>query len=448
MQPAPTPAVTENVVANPTPVTITSQDPSDAALTDGMNREPSSVNNAKGDLLKYKTLFDLNANKGKTYFSFMVEKVKPALDLVATKGFKVAPGSVVEAALPNVDDKVRFNAIRDGGGQGGLIDLANTLAKKDEASTVYTLPDQIAATSFRGNRYSTSTFLALVSGGGVAIKLNDRNFFYNVNYGTGKKDKDEMTGRSFGSAPGHKAADASDKFYLREVENFVRASGQDPKEFYRTLIQILTNSDASNLDKVSEAGQTVLTDFFTIYTAEQDRHLMANLKSHAWDVSLLEVTLLSALHAGQQKIMVMFNGKLTDTVPNQAPGGEPRTEMRPASMIDWWQFSSNPDPASKNRSGINVTKKDFRALGAAISNYERKNNPAVVAKVERNFKGKAGGNLFQKLTDYLISFKAPKAMDKAGYQLADDFSEFLQQVKKDAAQINNFTIAGGPAVTK
>ena len=409
---------------------------------DHVVRDPASSSNA-GDLLRFSTTFDVSASKGTTYLAFMQQTVKPALDGYATKGFKVAPAAAVEAALANVDDKVRWSVLKDSGNQRGLTDLVDALNKQDKFVTVYTLPTTIASTSFRGNRYSLSTFLALASGGGVAVKLDDKNIFYNVNYGTGKQAKDEMTGRSFGAGPAHKAGDASDKFYLQELEDYVRAA-QDPSEFYRSLMHVLTNNDPSNYPKISADGQTVLTDFFTIYTAEQDRHLMANLTTHAWDVSLLEVTLLGAFHSGQKKIMVMFNGNLTDSVPKQAPGGEPRNEMKPASLIDWWQFSSNPDPASKNRSGINVTKKDFRRLGQAISNYERKNHPDLVAKVEKHFHGvKPGGNVFAELSDELINLKTPKSLGQDAYALADDFTEFLMQVRKDANEINAFTIAGG-----
>jgi hypothetical protein len=152
------------------------------------------------------------------------------------------------------------------------------------------------------------------------VKYQDED--YNVNYGIGSQPKDEMTGRSFSAGPTRKADDVSDKNYLLSLEKYTRDQDEDISEFYRTLLQILVNVDSSGYAKISDEGQTVLTDFTAVYTAEEDRHLMSNLKTHHWDVALLEVTLLSAFHSGQDKIMVMYEGELTDSVFNQTPGCE------------------------------------------------------------------------------------------------------------------------------
>jgi hypothetical protein len=105
-------------------------------------------------------------------------------------------------------------------------------------------------------------------------------------------------------------------------------------------------------------------------------------------------------------------------------------------MVDYWQFSSSTDPTSCNRSGINVTRRDFRALGTLISDYERENNPELVENVERHFKGiKTGGNLYAELSDFLINYDTPEKLDKKTQALATDFTAFLMQVRKDANKI-------------
>lgn len=382
--------------------------------------------------LAFDRQIQIGDSKGMTFFSFMKQKVKPTLDAVAHDGFSVADADTVVSALGKVGEKVRRGALKSAGSEDNLRQVVQALQGSTEKVTLYNLPQKIALTGIRADRYSLSTFLALASGGGLAVRIDEKNAYYNVNYGTGATAKDEMTGRSFGEGPKHLADDASDKSYLQELQEYVRTENQDPSAFFRSLFQILTNCDTSGYKQISDAGQTVGSDFFAIYTAEADRHLMSNLRTHAWDVALLEVTMLSAFHSGQSNVKVMFNGILTDTVPKQAPGGEDRTEMKKASMVDWWQFSSNPDPKARNRSGINVTKKDFRALGLAISNEMRTAHPELVSRVEGHLAGvRVGGNVFAEITDFLINAQTSASLTDAP-ALTEDIVAFLNQVRLDA----------------
>lgn len=400
-----------------------------------------SVTNAK-NLLKYETVIDLADHKGSTFLSVMQSDIKPALDEYATEGFKVANGQNVLAALKKVDSKVAARALRAAGGEQELKELAETLSRKPGLISFYDLPAAIADAGNSSGRYDLSTFLALVSGGGVAVKINDDNTAYNVNYGTGENDKDEMTGRSFGEAPGRLALDASDKHYLTILENYVRSEGANTEHFYRSLLEILLNSDTARYVKISNAGQAVATDFLAVYTAEQDRHLMADLKSHPWDEALLEVTLLSAFHGGQKSVMLMFDGKFTDVTQKQAPGCDMGVKTtQKASMVDYWQFSSSSDPASCNRSGINITRKDFRALGAAITDYQRENNSALVEKVEKHLRlSKDSKNLFADFSKFLINKNTPDRLDKETLKLAEDFTAFLMAVRKDANKVSSYIL--------
>ncbi len=400
--------------------------------------------------LTYSDVVDVSKFTGITFLTLMKEQIKPELDSFAQKGFTIASAEDITAALNKVSSKVMNQALKAAGGAENLDQVAKALQGKN--ANLYTLPGMIADTKVKVDRYGLSTFIALASGGGVEVKLNSQDCCFNVNYGTGTQAKDEMTGRSFGQrtehladdtseGTEHLADDASDKSYLQSLQNYFKSAGENVDDFYKTLLMIIANSDPSNLTKVSGAGQSVLSDFTAIYVAEQDRHLMSGMKTHAWDVALLEVTLLSSFHAGQSKFMVMFDGKLVDKLPKQAPGGSPRTNMKDADMTDWWQFSSNPDPASRNRSGINTTKKDFRTLETVISDFMRTNHPELVQNVERHFKGSApGGNLYAKLTDFLINAQAPRSLADAE-QLATDFSAFLSMVRKEADKITQARLA-------
>ncbi len=384
--------------------------------------------------LKYPSVVDISKYKGQTYLSLMREVIKPEFDRISKEGFYITSGQEAVAALSKVDTKVSNKALKAAGSPQKLKAVVDALSSQNEKVTFYELPQLLSNQGIGSGRYDLTTYIGLISGGGVAVHINADNVAYNVNYGSGQIDKDEMTGRSFGEAPGRRALDASDKHYLQILEKYVRTDGQNIEIFYRSILSILTNNDVSEYSKISAAGQAVATDFLAVYTAEQDRHLMSNLKKHAWDEALLEVTLLSAFHAGQNQLMLMYNGELTDTTYKQTTGCNTDSKIsKKASLIDYWQFSKSTDPTSCSRSGINVTRRDFRNLGAAITSFQRRKNPALVAKVERHFKSsKYKSNLFAQLSNFLISTNAARSLTSENLSLAEDFTAFLMQAKSDA----------------
>jgi len=395
------------------------------------------------NLLGYETLVNMQEQKGQTFLSLMKNTIKPALDQYATEGFQVVDGKTVARLIRSVDQKVSEKAIRAAGDIASLKSLADHLNQEYEMITFYELPDAIQKAGFSGGRFDLSTFFALVSGGGVAVQFDQNNISYNVNYGTGEYEKDEMTGRSYGEAPKRLALDASDKHYLQMLENYVRADQQNIGQFYKTILQVLLNSDASGFPRISLAGQAVATDFLAVYIAEQDRHLMADLKSHPWDEALLEVTLLSAFHSGQETVMVMYGGELTGTTLQQAHGcsTEERKE-KDASMIDYWQFSTSSDPANCRRSGINITRKDFRALGAMITEFQRQKNPSLISRIERRLGlRQQSQNLFADLSRFLINDKTPQQLDRETLKLADDFTTLLLEVRDQAEETTQAIVA-------
>jgi hypothetical protein len=403
----------------------------------------SPAESRAGDKLEYSTVVDLSVEKGKSFLTLMREKIKPALDKYAVEGFVIKNGATVSKVLKNVGQKVSRNALRAADGERNLVRLADRLA--GQKTNFYLLPAKLTSIGVsQKNSFGLSTFLALASGGGVAVRIDDKNYFYNVNYGTGKQAKDEMTGRSFGAGPTHDADDVSDKTYLSDLEKYIK-SDTDIANLYRVLLRILINCDTTDYDKLSPLGQTVATDFIAVYTAEQDRHLMSNLKSHPWDDALLQVTLLSAFHAGQSKISVMYDGALTDVVNKQATGcDEDEPGQKDASLIDYWQFSKSDDPERCKRSGINVTRKDFSKLGSLISAYQRQNNPGLVSKVEAHFAANnRGRNVFQELSNHLIDLRAARSFNEAAAnQLVEDFVEFLMMTKTTSQAATQNIISG------
>lgn len=411
-----------------------------------------------GDKLNYQTGFNLEDNKGKTFLTLIFEKIKPAVDQYATRGFTVTDPANVSRLFKRanapansglISDKVANAAIRAAGGMNKLLQIADDLNNSGQTFTLYTFPDAIAKVGGRVDRYKLSTFLALASGGGVAVKINDKNYYYNVNYGTGKEKKDVQTGRSFGFSPLRGADDASDADYLKHLEKFIKET-KDPSSLYKTMIEMLLASDAMGYQKLSDLGQHIATDFLAVYTAEQVRKLMEYqngyykgdwAKSKNWDRALLEVSLISAFHAGQKNLQVMFNGILTPETLKQQQGGTLRNTFQQASLVDYWQFSSSPCPGVKNRSGINITRLEFGRLGDEISAFERQKNPKLVAKLEAILGNQKEHNLFRQLSNYIISIKTPKAIGSKAYNIAAVFTEFLMQVKRDANEITSEILA-------
>jgi len=397
------------------------------------------------DPLNYPSVVDLAQYRGTPIFEVMRTVIKPQLDRKAVEGFYVADGRTVVRALDQVDDKVARSALR-GLGVEGLGRLADSLNRRGRPITFYDLPEVIASTpGFRGDRYDLTTYLSLVSGGGVAVKIAEDVYAYNVNYGTGQRDKDEMTGRSFGAAGQyHKAFDASDAAYLRALEKIARPrvpdNGREIMAFMRTILEVITKSDATGFNYLSPESKAVASDFLAVYMAEQDRHLMVNLRTHHWDSALLEVTLLAAFHAGQERLAMVFEHEqdryiFTDRVVDQI--GRRRTPadltLRPAGMVDYWQFSTNPE--NPNRSGINITRGAFSRLERKITEYVRRTRPGLVENIERIVQRRGNPNVFDAVSDYLINFNTQASVARNADALVAAYMEFLNQIRVDAPAI-------------
>jgi hypothetical protein len=139
---------------------------------------------------------------------------------------------------------------------------------------------------------STATLSLLASGSGTLVRIDGNNCFYNIGY----ESPVVQSGRSFGCAPGRSALDSSDYYYLKETGQYLSPTATaDTSFFYRTLLSVLTNCDPSGVSSLTNAGQTVATDFLTVYTAELDRHVMVGLKPWVspWEIDIAEVTLLA-----------------------------------------------------------------------------------------------------------------------------------------------------------
>ena len=286
--------------------------------------------------LKMKHSIDLKQFEGKTFLEAMTEKndgIKANLDEDFEDDYKVADWKMVSKALDGFDDKVVGKLLRSfSDGKKGLRELTESLEGKDfkPSNMVAKVRPELGK---EGDVYALAQFLAMASGAGTLVNIDEQNYYYNYGYKSGENDDDVKSGRSFGASPGHKANDASDVFYLTELGQYLDETS-NPKSFYTTLLEVLTQCKTSGFAgrKLSGLGKAVATDFVAIYTAESDRHIMVDLdpKNHPWKM-IAEVTFLAAY--GTEAGKVMRNAKLED--------GEPKA---------YWAKSK-----VSNRSGIVLT---------------------------------------------------------------------------------------------
>ena len=416
-----------------------------------------------GNKLNCANVIDFQNYKGTTFLNFMEKTGKPLLDKYANEGYPVKSPEEIYLVLDQVSSKV-----------SGKVSKATDYSKSKFKSlltnlsgqtvNLYNLPAKIMELQPEFNPYDLSTFIGLASCGGLIMKYAEGNYAYNIHYGTGllkshntpelkeMHRKDKQTGRSFGEGPTRNADDASDKAYLTDLEEYASGNPDDLADFYRNLLIAVGNNDTTEYLKMELAGQTVLTDFLAVYTAEQARNLMDRKVDLHWDAALLEVTLLAAFHAGQTQLELFYKDPnnsteliFTSSVLNQAPcrGLLPlpiEGKFRSARLYDYWQFSSSADEENCKRSGINITKQEFRKLGSLITKFVRLNNPKLIYAIEKNFhrSNRKGKNIFLSLSKHFINPKTPKKLGKNAYNLAESFTALLTEIRLKAPEITVF----------
>lgn len=276
----------------------------------------------------------------------------------------------------------------------------------------------------------------LKSGGGISVMLNPENYNVHVNFPNASSG-----GRSFGWTAGQ-VGDWSDAMYLDELEQVIyERSEQELADFYKLVIEVLGASQADRLSVLDPHTQLVANNFLAIYTAEAYRAMVPDGHKN-WDEALLEVTLLSAFHSGQDKLTKFYAGKFQDFSRKQNSGvynrGKPgvmadKAPLKKAQLRDYWQFSA--DPESK-RSGINITRRDFEKMGQEITRYQRyvKKNPDVETIL--TLTGGDQKNVIKAIAQF---FGEGKSKDVTLIpHLADVVSRFLMDVRTEANEMTQW----------
>ena len=397
--------------------------------------------------------FDLKTNLGKTYVSFIKAKIKPALDRLSDKanagggGFDNIGANAFLSQSVAIDKKTlagykgaKWNRTSKKY-EGALTDeqvasVYNSLLKIkphssvdsltyfDRADTAWQTKNDMSLAvkeaKVKSAPFDLATLYALTGGLGVKVKIDDNNYNYHVLYKTGhtKPNEEVMSGRSFASAPNHSASDASDPEYLRDLKKFLDST-TDVKPFYRALILALASSDTSGWSQLSDIGQSVLSDFLTVYTAESDRHLMVNLApgNHPWEIDLAAVTFVSAVSSKTGKIVT--GGVVVES-----------------DLGGWFAPSPNNKPDGPQRSGIGITRKDRQKLQRAIYKFEMTTPDGKQAIADLEFiVGKTKGDIIQAVFEYLSNANTPESIGPNANKLADAMAKFIEMASEDAEEI-------------
>ncbi len=299
-------------------------------------------------------------------------------------------------------------------GEAGL----RALVKKLEGQT-FTPESMVSVvrSAYRGdgNVFALAHFLAMASGAGTLVRVDAENYFYNFGYRDGSESDDVKSGRSYGAGPGHAANDASDIFYLNELEQSLQQD-EHPDAFYRTFLQVLTATDTSGYNRLNDRQQTVATDLLAIYTAELDRHLMVDLNpaKHPWENDLAEATFVALFNT--ESGLMYQDGALVK-----------------APLRQHWAKST-----VSNRSGIGITRNDRRALQQKISVYLREYHAEEVAELEEIIGTRRDGDIFRALMEFINNAGTQSRVKANAKKITDTFVSLLEKTKAEAGDIVNF----------
>ena len=358
--------------------------------------------------------FNFENFKGRPLLEVMTMEggIKESLDEDFEQTYQIASAATVIAALDNFDTKIVRRVLGSfPDGRQGLKKFSQKLAGKDfQPSGIVGLISANYAGS--GNIYALAHFFAMASGAGTLVQIDKNNYYYNFGYRSGAEVDDVKSGRSYGAGPDHNANDASDVMYLDELEAYLQST-HDAKPFFKTLVEVITQSDTSGFSRLSREGQTVLTDFVAIYTAELDRHIMVDLDDHQhpWENDLAEATFIGAFSAIEGK--VMKDGML-----------------QVGQMREYWAQSE-----VSTGSGIGITRSDHRNLQRQISNYIRENEGDLAEALDSLTGGRSDGDLFRALTEHINNYETQSRVRKNAGSLASALVALLEYVQSSSTLI-------------
>ncbi|MBS1963468.1 MAG: hypothetical protein JST04_14730 [Bdellovibrionales bacterium] len=433
------------------------------------------------------TVLKLSDFKGKTFFDFMEAKdgLHVALNSDISEPIKVVDLKKLKEIIANDFDPAVFKKITGmlKGGAKGFDEMFAELEARIESGKVLTM-DNISneirnILSKKGLLSSPSKgglaplviapLVAMGSGAGTTVVLDDSNFFLNYYYKLGPEDEgaDELiqnimkkdgvsynearktleaaalkSGRNFGYSGSEKLLDFSDTYLLKKFDKWVDgASAKEASAMWNTMFDILTKCDTSGLKNLSVASQSVVTGWLTVYTAELRRHVMVNMvnSAHPWENDLTEALITSVFVKNNGGFLFadksVRNAKRTKAIPEFVKGG-------PANFFG----------IGTQGSGIGVNRMERRALQTLITKALEESHPDEVAAV-RKLIGKDNGDIIRGMMEFLNNPKNQKAVRANAEELNKSFGaimEILHDEKQSKKILSYFADVGaaGPVLKK
>ena len=219
----------------------------------------------------------------------------------------------------------------------------------------------------------------------------------------------EMTGRGYaGEPPARKLLDATDSYYLSEINQILRPGPtSDPRSFFAAIMDVLTQCKATTIGALNDQVREGVGDFLAVYFAEADRNAMSDLKQHAWQKDLLHATCLGSYVVGA--------------------GGD--------TARFWAESTLNP-----KRSGIGETRAARQQLATQVCNAEAKINPAVFNALQDLIGGAIAaceGDLFHQLAGYLNNPNYSASVLANADKISDAATAFMVAIHDNASLIMN-----------
>lgn len=278
--------------------------------------------------------------------------------------------------------------------------------------------------------------IAMASGKGVLVQLDDGTYVYNYGYAEGSGGADleadkvsRRTGRSYGASRSRNAYDPTDRDYLTGLSKYVaKASDKELRAYYEAVFKLLIKTDPSGIKKVNRAGQTVLADFMAIYMAELDRHLMTGLKRYEWENALTEITMLAAYSVSDE-------GKTLD--PRTGAENTNERGIVESSIIDPDKRLLGYFGVGTDGSGLDGRNKQRRHnLTKQVVREMRKLDPDSVKAIEEIIGARRGSDIYDDVMNHLNAYGTQQNVQDNADELIDALVEFSMSTRANAASIS------------
>jgi hypothetical protein len=386
----------------------------DVMTITGTNSVPIPANGPADRLFEV----DIASFTGHATFLDMLLKVKPvSIDQDFSRCFQVIDGATYLAGLKSDFDPSVVSKIVDhfGGDENKLQQAIDSI--KGQTTTPGTVFDVVVkAVSSTDNPSKAAELIAptlsLAAKMGTTIHFGDiivkEVGFVAPNASLPTNVKPEMTGRGYaGEPPARKLIDASDAYYLSEINQILRpGAAGDPSSFFSAIMDVLTQCKAANIGALNDQVREGVGDFLAVYFAEADRNAMSDLKQHAWQKDLLHATCLGSYVAGA--------------------GGD---------TTRFWAMG-----LSGGRSGIGETRTARQQLATQVCNAVAKINPAVFNALQGLIAGAGaapGGDLFQQLADYINNPNYTASILANADKISEAATAFMVAIHDSASLITN-----------